>query len=519
MTASGVGRPASAAKRGRHHGLLWSAVVVPCAVLIVTGLRLMAREQELRVKREADARSGFAADASRAIVEQLRGIVLAEAVALESPEYVEGATVLAGRLTRHGLALPWNGVVGKRVPGTGTSILRRRALSPDACRAAVRTAPPALHAPILGRCDELDRAVRLAADTVALAAVRGAFGEPRIVAWDEGRWLVAMGYVDAGNPVLVAVRIPDLVRAAGAGLGDSVSVVATSRPGAIPLTAGLDGLWLSWTGPPTARAFWSGRQVYLAATLVIVLGIAVLAAFLLSRDVRREMQLAHVRQQFVASVSHELRTPLTAIRMYAETLRERPLDGSARDEYLDTIIGESARLSRLVDDILDFSRAEHGQRAYRLRDADLEATVRRAIDTLRRPIEQQGFSVRMTTSGNPPAVRIDADAIGRAVLNLVGNAMKYSGEAREIEVSVGCDGGEATVRVRDHGVGVPPAERERIFDEFHRVPDTASEATGTGLGLTLVRHTVTAHGGRVSVEEAPGGGSVFALHLPVRPAP
>ncbi|MEA3245013.1 MAG: ATP-binding protein [Gemmatimonadota bacterium] len=141
------------------------------------------------------------------------------------------------------------------------------------------------------------------------------------------------------------------------------------------------------------------------------------------------------------------------------------------------------------------------------------------IGTLRHPIEQQGFRVRMTSSGDLPAVRIDADAIARAVLNLIGNAMKYSGESREIDVSVGCDGREATVRVRDHGIGVPAAERERIFDEYHRLADTPPEVAGAGLGLTIVRHAVAAHGGRVSVEDAPGGGSVFALHLPVLPAP
>ncbi|MEA3245255.1 MAG: histidine kinase dimerization/phospho-acceptor domain-containing protein, partial [Gemmatimonadota bacterium] len=355
MNASDPSRAAGAAEHSRQHGLLWAAVVVPCAVLLVTGVRLMAREQELRAKEESVARTDFAADASRAIVEQLRGIVLAEAVALQSPEYVESATALAGRLSPRGLALPWNRGVRESAQVEGGSILRRRALSPAACRAAVWTALPARRGEILARCDELDQAVRLAADTGALAAVRGAFGEPRIIAWNHGRWLAAMSYVDAADPVLVAVRVPDLVRAAGAGLGDSIRVVATPQPGAVPLSAGLGGLWLSWTGPPIARGFWSGRQVYLAATLAVVLGAAALAAFLLSRDVRREMRLASVRQQFVASVSHELRTPLTAIRMYAETLRDRRLDESTQEEYLNTIIGESVRLSRLVDDVLDFS--------------------------------------------------------------------------------------------------------------------------------------------------------------------
>lgn len=501
----------------RRRWLFWLAVALPGAALLIAGVRLIEQETELEAKRREDGRADTAADVSRALTEQLRGIVVAEGVAERGPRYVEGATALVARLTRRGLALPWRDAAGQATGGGDEWILRGRAVSPATCRAVVEAAaaPPA--PAIRSRCDDLDRAERLAGDVATLAAVRGAFGEARAVAWDQGRWLLAMSYVDAGDPLLVAVRVPDLVRAAGIPLGDSMAVVGRPQADARPLAAGLDGLWLAWT-TASVETSWSGTRQYLATTLALTLVVAALAAYLLDRDVRRTMHVTQMREQFVAGVSHELKTPLTAIRMYADTLRDGRVAGPAAAEYLDTIIVESERLSRLVDNVLDFSRIEHGKRMYRFAEGDLVAVVRHAIATLRRPIEQQGFRLQLTLPEQLPMPRLDADAIEQAVLNLVGNAMKYSADAREIEVTVATIGAEAVVRVRDHGIGVPAAERERIFERFHRAPGTTLETTGTGLGLTLVQHAVTAHGGRVTVEPAPGRGSVFSLYLPLAAA-
>ena len=227
--------------------------------------------------------------------------------------------------------------------------------------------------------------------------------------------------------------------------------------------------------------------------------------------------MADMRSQFVASVSHELRTPLTAIRMFAETLQmDRPLTPAARTEYLDTIVTESERLTRLIDNVLDFSAIDRGQRRYRLERAPLAPVVRQAAGTMQYPLAQKGFQLRVDADDDVPDVRMDADAIQQALLNLLGNAMKYSRDDRRIELTLSGVNGHAVVEVRDYGVGIAPPDQARIFERFYRVSvQENSRVPGAGLGLSLVDHIVKAHGGFVKVTSAPGEGSTFAIHLPI----
>jgi signal transduction histidine kinase len=234
--------------------------------------------------------------------------------------------------------------------------------------------------------------------------------------------------------------------------------------------------------------------------------------------VRRELKLAELRSQFVASVSHELRTPLTAIRMFAETLQmERPLPPGARTEYLDTIVNESERLTRLIGNVLDYAKIERGQRVYRFESASVVEVVQRAAKAMEYPLARQGFGLDVNVV-DVPKTAIDEDAIEQAVLNLLSNAMKYSRDRRDIELRVSGDNAHAVIAVTDHGLGIPHAEQARIFDRFYRaeVPENA-RIPGAGLGLALVDHIVKAHGGLVHVTSAPGEGSTFAIHLPLVP--
>jgi signal transduction histidine kinase len=187
----------------------------------------------------------------------------------------------------------------------------------------------------------------------------------------------------------------------------------------------------------------------------------------------------------------------------------------ATSEYLKTIIGESERLSRLVDGVLDFSKIEQGGRAYRFRPVALDEIVRSAVQALAYPLAQGGFELHLAVDGAPP-VKGDRAALEQAVTNLLTNAMKYSGGHREIGVSVNRQSEQAVIRVQDHGVGIAPEEQRRIFERFYRAPaQDAGNVPGAGLGLTLVDHVVRAHGGRVTVESQPGQGSVFSILLPV----
>jgi signal transduction histidine kinase len=227
--------------------------------------------------------------------------------------------------------------------------------------------------------------------------------------------------------------------------------------------------------------------------------------------------MAELRSQFVASVSHELKTPLTAIRMFAETLQMgRSPDPDTQAEYLDTIVNECERLTRLVDNVLQFSKIEQGKKIYQFRPVRLAEVVSAAARAMRYPLEQQGFQLRVSVEDDLPAVRGDADALQQAILNLLSNAMKYSGESRSIDVDLRQEDGEAVIRVRDRGVGIAPELQTLIFEKFYRVPAAENQLIpGTGLGLTLVAHTAKAHGGRVEVRSAPSEGSTFSLCLPV----
>ena len=253
------------------------------------------------------------------------------------------------------------------------------------------------------------------------------------------------------------------------------------------------------------------------ASLCLVFVIVASGAYLLWRDVRRDVAMSNLRSQFVSSVSHELKTPLTAIRMFAEMLRMRPgSDPGLRQEYLDTIVNESERLSRLVDNVLDFSKIEQGRRLYRFQPTSLAGVIDSVVRAVRYPLQQAGFELRVTNDDVLPEVNADADALQQAVLNLLTNAMKYSTTQKQIDLAVERRGGTIVIAVRDYGIGIPAEHRRRIFERFYRVPTPENQRVpGAGLGLTLVAHIAKAHGGEVVVESEPGAGSRFSLHLPL----
>jgi signal transduction histidine kinase len=262
---------------------------------------------------------------------------------------------------------------------------------------------------------------------------------------------------------------------------------------------------------------WSLQRSFYFLALVLVLGVTLFGAYLLWRDVRREVGLADLRSQFVSSVSHELKTPLTAIRMFAETLRlGRSKDPTAQMEYLDTIVNESERLTRLLNNVLDFSKIEQGKRIYHPAPASLSEIVRTAARAMEYPLKQQGFKLDVWIDESLPQIRVDRDSIEQAVLNLLSNAMKYSGESRTVGLRVRREDDYALIQVIDKGVGIDPKEQARIFEKFYRVPTRENESLpGTGLGLALVAHIAKAHGGSVRVESTPGEGSTFSVLLPL----
>ncbi len=252
----------------------------------------------------------------------------------------------------------------------------------------------------------------------------------------------------------------------------------------------------------------TGRSIHaLALLLAIAAGIGL---FAVDRMTRVVVDFAKRRSDFVAAVSHELKTPLTAIRMYGEMLRDGLVPSeNKRAEYYATITDESERLSRLIDNVLEFSRLEQNRRESDIVIGDPTASVRAAVDRLRPHAERSGLALVFEADEPLPRVRFDRDALTQIVFNLVDNAIKYAADSTPPRIEMALARGEDTVllSVRDFGGGVEATQLERIFEPFYRVGDELTRTnTGTGIGLALVRELAVAMGGSVRAERADGGG-------------
>jgi len=221
----------------------------------------------------------------------------------------------------------------------------------------------------------------------------------------------------------------------------------------------------------------------------------------------------------VSNVSHELKTPLTSIRLFSEMLAQDTVqDESKRRHFLSIITTETARLTRLINNVLDFSRLERGEKKYHFEPFDVVALVRETVESYRPQLESGGFILKLQLSPDPAEITGDRDALAQVLVNLLSNAEKYSGERKEIEVRCETRAGGVEVKVLDRGWAVPAGCEERIFEQFYRAHDSlASGIQGCGLGLTLARQIARAHGGEVTYESRPEGGSCFTLKLPATP--
>ena len=252
------------------------------------------------------------------------------------------------------------------------------------------------------------------------------------------------------------------------------------------------------------------------------LSVMIVAGLVLTKHmVGKEMAVAKLKSDFVSNVSHELRTPLALIRLYAETLElGRITTKEKKQQYYRIIRKESERLTALINNILDFSRIEAGRKEYEFRETDIANLVRNTIDSYRYQIEQQGFALEEAIDDGVPPVKVDREAIARALVNLVNNALKYSQDEKYLGVKLYRENGAVKLEVADKGIGIARRDQGKIFEKFYRAGDPLVHNTkGSGLGLSLVRHITEAHGGDISVESVPGAGSKFTLSLPLMAAP
>ena len=266
---------------------------------------------------------------------------------------------------------------------------------------------------------------------------------------------------------------------------------------------------------PVATASTRNRVVY-SVLLGLVYVTLALGVIYTGRTRDREARLSRLKTEFVSLVSHELRTPITSIRMFIEMLAlGRVKEPQELQTVLDLLSKETARLSGMIESVLDWSRIESGKKTFRKEKVPAQALADAAVEAFK--AQHIGVEVPLTVSIAPElgSIEIDRDAVSGALLNLLQNAWKYSNDDKRIELRALRDDEFVVFEVEDHGVGIPRREQKRIFDRFYRVDSLLTRVTeGSGLGLSIAQRIVQAHDGWISVDSVPGRGSTFRIHLP-----
>jgi two-component system sensor histidine kinase SenX3 len=267
-------------------------------------------------------------------------------------------------------------------------------------------------------------------------------------------------------------------------------------------------------GERELQLFGPPREVLSLRSVPLVVDEQIVGAVALIHDVTDARRVESVRRDFVANVSHELKTPIGALGLLAETIAATEEADVVR-RLADQVVRESERLGRIVDDLLDLSLIE-AQAAPTREPTPVRVLVEEAVERLSPLALARGIPLRTEPITEDLLVLCDAAQLVSAITNLLDNAVKYSEPGQVVDVNAVAIDGRVVLRVRDHGIGIPTRDLERIFERFYRVDKARSRATGgTGLGLSIVRHVAEAHGGDVTVESTEGEGSTFWLSLPL----
>lgn len=254
--------------------------------------------------------------------------------------------------------------------------------------------------------------------------------------------------------------------------------------------------------------------------MVLLGGVTLLLAFgfwLVFFNVRRELRLTQAKTDFISNVSHEIRTPLALISMFAETLELGRAPSEAKKQEYYRIIGkETTRLRNIINKILNFSQIESNKKQYHLEPHDLNQIAKEVIDMYSFHLENNGFTYDFNlSSGNMP-ILADKDAIIESLINLIENAMKYSPDKKDISIASGLDGEFCFVEIADKGIGISAEKQTKIFDKFYRITEgDIYKVQGAGLGLSIVKHIMQSHHGRVEVKSKVGQGSAFRLYFKI----
>ncbi len=254
--------------------------------------------------------------------------------------------------------------------------------------------------------------------------------------------------------------------------------------------------------------------LYLATVLVSALS-CILILFFGNRALKEQERLSKLRTDFITNVSHELRTPLTAIRLHAETLQRLSApDGRSTTASVETILEETDRLNLLISDVLEFTRLENDKKRFVWEAVDLVPVIQESVRLFSHQLEAAGFQVCLELPESLVLERADKAALKQTAVNLISNSLKFSSKEKELRIRLSRNGARAIWELEDRGIGIEPQDMPYIFDKFYRGKKLDPAMSGTGLGLTLCRALIGAHGGKISVESQPRKGSRFVISLP-----
>jgi len=263
------------------------------------------------------------------------------------------------------------------------------------------------------------------------------------------------------------------------------------------------------------RTVWWATALISCALLTSILGMC-----LILRNLRRERRLGDLKSQFVASVSHELRAPVSSMRLMADALDSDQVDGETRQQFHRLMSKEGARLSTLIENVLDFARIEEGRKNYSFVETDLNGVVRDTVSLMELVATERRVAIEIIAKEESSAQLVDPPAMQQALINLLDNAIKFSPAGSSVTVTLSSDARGWQFMIEDRGPGVPVADRERIFERFTRLGnELRREEQGTGIGLSIVKHIAEAHRARVKVENRRSGGARFTFQVSCSPEP
>ena len=266
------------------------------------------------------------------------------------------------------------------------------------------------------------------------------------------------------------------------------------------------------------EAFLTSRRGIYFYMFILLAGILIFGLILTVRTVVREIELSRMKSDFVSTISHEFKSPLSSIRQLSEMLQSGRIPAEKyRQQYYDVLVEQSERLSLLIDNILDFSKIEEGKKEFDFEMVEIGSLIQEIVTAIQDQVRHKDFNIQLEIEESLPFIKADRAAISQAITNLIDNAIKYSGDSRNIFVRTFAEHPCLMIEIKDFGIGIRKEEINKVFERFYRGGDELTRTIkGSGLGLTLVKKIVEVHNGNIDVESKPGKGSTFSIRLPVQ---